>query len=177
MASDRTKALIKLISLLAAVALAVAFAIRQGNSALSSGEEQARVWFYDLSEKRLYTARADTIPPDKGVGGHPNDGVRATVVTFGTGKKPENQRIAYLATYTPELSAILSKLQQARRDKKPVATKIPDRDSDFFQTNSLVKLPEEPQWHPLNSPEGQKVTTQWRSWRGPNAEPPEICVP
>jgi hypothetical protein len=54
---------------------------------------------------------------------------------------------------------------------------MPDRESDFFVTNTLVKTESEDQWHPLNSSDGRQIVNQWRSWRGPQGQTPAISVP
>ena len=58
-----------------------------------------------------------------------------------------------------------------------MASGIPPRDSDYVQTNSLVKGPDEAEWHSSNSLEGRRVMGEWRSWRGPDGQPPVVCVP
>lgn len=169
------------IEVTAAVALtvvAVALITNRVAGFRKSGEEGATTWFYDQSEKRLYAVPRETIPPHQGIGGPSGDGVRAVVVAFRGGQGDSRQRrIAYLETYTPALKDLLEKTQAARVSGQPFNAIIPARDSDFFRTNSLVKGPEESEWHASNSPEGQQLTTAWRSWRGPDGQPPIVCVP
>jgi CPA1 family monovalent cation:H+ antiporter len=40
-----------------------------------------------------------------------------------------------------------------------------------------AKGPEETEWHASSSPEGRRVMAEWRSWRGPDGQPPVVCVP
>jgi len=144
----------------------------------SVGEEGARVWFYDQSEQRLYETPRDTVPPHKGIGGTGGDGVRAVVFAFrGQENDAAKRRIAYLETNAPELKAIFEKLRVARTEKRPYQGPMPSRDSDFFQTNTLVRLVDEPAWHPLGSPEGRRITTDWQGLRSPDGRPPVICLP
>lgn len=159
--------------------LAIGFVVRRGASFWHSGESGALVWFYDESEKQLYAAPVDIPPPHKGVGGSKNDGVRAFVVQLGSGdaKDPRTRRIAYLQTYTPELKSLLDNVQAAHASGKPFTGKIPARDSDFFQTNTLVRREQDANWHPSNTPEAKRITTEWRSWRGSNGEPPQPSTP
>ncbi len=83
---------------------------------------------------------ASTVPPDKGIGGSSGDGVRAVVVAFRAEQSdPHKWRIAYLETFTPELKDLLEKVQAARAAGRAFKGRIPARDSDYFQTNSLVK--------------------------------------
>ena len=158
--------------------VAVACVSKRIGGCRKSGEEGATIWFYDQSEKRLYEVPRDTIPPHKGIGGPSEDGVRAVVVAFRSQQSdPSKRRIAYLETYTPELKDLLDKVQAARASGQAFKGRIPARDSEYFQTNSLVKGPEETQWHASSSPEGRRVMAEWRSWRGLDGQPPVVCVP
>ena len=158
--------------------VAVGFVSKRVGGSRKTGEEGATTWFYDQSEKRLYEVPQDTIPPHKGIGGPSGDGVRAVVVAFRAEQNdPLKRRIAYLETYTPELKDLLEKLQAARASGQPFKGRMSLRDSDFFQTNSLVKGLEETEWHASSSPEGRRIMTAWRSWRGPDGQLPIVCVP
>ena len=163
--------------ILLAVASGV-FLFRQWRVAAQTGEAGASVWFYDQGEKRLYALPADTIPPHKGVGGAAGDGVRAIVVAFRAEQaNPAKRRIAYLETYSPELAQLLQRVQAARAAHRPYAGPIPSRDSDFFQTNTLVRGPDDPTWQAANTREAQRIMAEWRSWRGPDYQPLVVCVP
>jgi hypothetical protein len=159
--------------------LAITFVVRRSASLWRSGESGALVWFYDESEHQLYAAPVDIPPPHKGVCGSKKDGVRAFVVQLGTGdsKDPKTRRIAYLQTCTPELKALLDNVQAAYASGKPFRGKIPARDSDFFQTNTLVRREQDANWHPSNTPEAKRITSEWRSWRGPDGGPPQPSTP
>ena len=167
------RTLLKLGGLLLLVAGAVTLAALQFRSLGQTGDAGARVWFYDESAQRLYAAPADTIPPHKGTSGRSGDGVRAVVVTM-PGHK---QRVAYLETYSPELKAVLEEVHKAHAAKRPFAGRVPARDSDFFQTNTLVRRVDESVWHPSNSPEALAIQSEWRTWGGPGAPPPAISTP
>lgn len=159
-------------------ALALSFVSKRVNEFRKSGEEASSIWFYDLSEKRLYEVPQGTIPPHQGIGGPKGDGVHAVVVAFRADQNnPNKRRIAYLETYSPELKNLLEKVKNARATGQTFTGSIPARDSEFFQTNSLVKSPDETEWHASNSPEGQRVTTDWKTWRGPDGQQPVVCVP
>jgi hypothetical protein len=169
---------LKFLAIVAVLITASVFLYGRARSLWTTGESGASVWFYDQSEKRLYPVPSGTIAPHKGIGGQSGDGVRAVVVTFGgnRGQSPE-QRIAYLETYAPELKQILEQVRAARDAHQPFKGPIPSRDSDFFQTNTMVKRPEDASWFPSNGSEGQRVISEWRDWRGPYGEPPAISVP
>jgi hypothetical protein len=176
--SPQARTLVKVATAAALAVAAVAFVSERVEGFRKSGEESAMIWFYDQSEQRLYPVPRDTIPPDKGIGGATGDGVRAVVVAFRAERDdPRKRRIAYLETCTPELKGLLEKVQAARASGRGFKERVPARDSDYFQTNSLVKVPEETEWHPSSSPEGRRAMTAWRSWRGPDGQPPIVCVP
>jgi hypothetical protein len=174
----RNRIFLKLAVAVVLAAVALAFVGKRIGGLRKTGEEGATAWFYDQSEKRLYEVPRGTIPPHKGIGGPSGDGVRAVVAAFRAERNdPHKQRIAYLETFTPELKNMLENIQAARAAGHAFKGRIPSRNSDFFQTNSLVKGPEETEWHFSNSPEGRQVMTEWKSWRGPDGQPPVVCMP
>jgi hypothetical protein len=176
--TPRLKPLLKLTLAVLLAAIATGFVIARLNSARRLGEANGQVWFYDESEKRLYPVASDTLPPHKGIGGRKDDGARAITVAFrGEQSDPAKRRIAYLQTYAPELKALLESVRAARIAGRPFNGRIPSRDSDFVQTNTLVKAPDEGSWRSSSSVEGQKTMSAWRSWRGPDGQPPVVCVP
>jgi hypothetical protein len=161
-----------------AMLAAVGFAISRGSVFWKTGEDQAKAWFYDLSEKKLYAAPINCIPPHAGIGGKRGDGARAMVVNFGPSAASKGEsRIAYLEMYTPELKNKLEEVQASRAAGKPFAGKLPAADSDFFQSNTLVKRVDDVTWQPLNTPEGAQITSEWRAWRGKQGETPMVSVP
>jgi hypothetical protein len=167
---------------LAVVALlaigALALVIARARTFFKNGEQNAKVWFYDQSERKLYAASAEIIPPDKGIGGKKDDGVRATVVVFrAAAAAPDSRRIAYLQTYTPQLKTLLERARATRAAGQPFPGQLPSRDSDYFQTNTLVRAPGDPTWHPSSSPEAQRLMSAWRSWLGPAGQSPTLSVP
>jgi len=176
--SPQARTFLKFAAAVVLALVAVAFVSKRVGGCRKTGEDGATVWFYDQSEKRFYEVPRDTIPPHKGIGGRSGDGVRAVVVAFrGEQSDPRKRRIAYLENYTPELKDLLEKVQASRASKQAFKGRIPARDSEYFRTNSLVKRPEESEWHASSSPEGRRVMAEWRSWRGPDGQPPLVCVP
>ena len=172
------KAVLKPTAVVLLVVPALAFVISRTSSLRRTGDQNARVWFYDQSEKRLYAASPDIFPPDRGIGGKKDDGVRAIVVAFrGAQSGARSRRIAYLQTYTPELKTLLDRVRAARAAGRPFEGRVPSRDSDYFQINTLVSRPEGTEWHPSSTPEAQRIMSEWRSWRGPDGQPPVVCAP
>jgi hypothetical protein len=174
--NETTSNFLKMGAVGAALTVSIGFAVSRGGALWKSGEIQAGAWFYDLSEKKLYKAARENRPPHQGIGGKKGDGVRAVVVSWDANStKNGEKRIAYLEMYTPELKKMLEEVQAARATGKPLAP--PTQDSDFFQSNTLVKRVEDAQWQPLNTPEGAQITTEWRAWRGKNGESPMVAMP
>jgi hypothetical protein len=176
--SRRTKTFLKLAAAVLCLAAGGVLLFSRVRAASKVGEEGAQVWFYDQSEKRLYPASRDTIPPHRGIGGPKGDGVRAMVAApKGEKDLPAKGRIAYLETYTPELKKLIDDVLAARAARRPYPGKLPSRDSDFFGANTLVRRPNEPAWHAAASEEGQRITAEWRTWRGPVGQPLVLCQP
>ena len=175
---QQLKAILKLAAIVLPTLIVIAWAIHRTAGLRRTGDQNARVWFYDQSEKCLYPASPDILPPDRGVGGRKGDGVRAVVVTFrGHKNDAGNRRIAYLQTYSPELKNLLDRVCAARAAGHPFKDQIPTRDSDYFQTNTLVSRADHPTWHPACSTEGQRIMSEWRSWRGPDGQAPVLSTP
>lgn len=174
---SQTKSFFKFAAVLALGVIAGGFVFSRMRD-LRRGGERASVWFYDESQKRLYAAPDDTIPPHEGCGGKPDDGVRAVVVAFrGEERDSRKRRIAYLEIYTAELKALLEQARAARASGRVLGGQMPTRDSDYFQSHTLVRRVEESDWHAVNSAEGLRITSEWRAWRGPEGQAPVVCVP
>jgi hypothetical protein len=143
-----------------------------------SGDAGLTVWFYDQSEKRLYEMPQDAVSPDRGVGGRSGDGVRAIVVApRAEQKNPAKRRIAYLQEYTPELKNLLERIRAVRASGGEFQERMPPRNSEYFQTNTLVKRLNDVEWHRIDSPEGRMIISGWRSEAAPDGEPLVICPP
>jgi hypothetical protein len=140
-------------------------------------DSKTRVWFYDESEKALYPMPVNTVPPDKGIGGPSGDGMRAIVVGFTGYRHDRSQRkIAYLQKYSAELKQALDEVITARAAGRIFAGPVPSRQSEYFQSNTLVKRPDDSEWHPANTKEGQRIMNEWRSWQGADGSRPVICA-
>ena len=160
------------------ILVAMFFVVKRGRAFRASGEADERIWFYDQSGHRLYAVPADTLPPDDAVGGEFGDGVRAVVVAFKKNERDLRQlKIAYLESYTPELKGTLSKILAAQAAHKNYDGPVPARNSPYFQTNDLVKRLDETNWYAASSSEGQKIMSEWRSWRGPEGQRPLVSEP
>src|SRR5262245_8344375 len=61
-------------------------------------------FFYDLSEKKLFAASREALPPIRGLNDTEEDAVRAIVIcTSGNPEDAANRSIAFLEKYAPEL--------------------------------------------------------------------------
>jgi len=77
-------------------------------------------FFYDLSQKKLFAAPRETIPPMRGLDNAEEDAVRAVVVAVnGNPKDKTNRKIAYLEKYAPELKEHLAKVRDGKAEPLP----------------------------------------------------------
>jgi len=125
-------------------------------------------FFYDLSEKKLFAASREALPPITGLNDTEEDAVRAIVIcASGNPDNPANRSIAYLEKYAPELK---QSIEQVRLGKaEPMPTKL--RNGLRF-----VARVEEEKWHAANSAEGQKIMTTWNV-AGADGNYPAVCSP
>jgi hypothetical protein len=155
----------------ALVGAAVVIAIPRINSARRTGDEAAKVWFYNEKERRLYAAPRDTVSPS-------GDGVRAVVVAFSNEEKDARQcKIAYLEKYGPDLAALLERARAAHAALRIFTEAIPARASAYFQDHTFVRREAEDNWYPSGSVEGREIMSGWRTWRGPEGQRPSVSVP
>jgi hypothetical protein len=127
-----------------------------------------QTFFYDLSEKKLFAASREALPPIRGLNNMEEDAVRAVVIcSGGNANDPANRKIAYLEKYAPELK---QSLEQVRAGKaEPLPSKI--RNGYRF-----VKRAEDAEWYAANSPEGEKILNDWNV-PGPDGQSPIVCSP
>lgn len=134
----------------------------------TSGGGSEKAYFYDLSERKLFVADRSAIPPIRGLNDAQPDGVRAVVVA--TNGRPDDKaarRIAYLETNSPELK---QDLEAARANG--TAPAIARGAAQQFR---LVKRPDDRDWVPLATPEGERIVSEWTT-RGGDL-PPVVCNP
>lgn len=170
--SEHSWNVLKLVGATVVAGAAVWFAVEGYHRFSRAGESGAAVWFYDPHTQQLYRASRDTIPPDS----RNHEGVRAMVVSF-RGQEPQTPRIAYLETYGPPLKAALERVKLAQASGKALNEPPPERNSEFFRTNDLVRRVEEPEWHPAGSPAGRKIMEEWKQWRSADGREPMVCMP
>lgn len=176
--SPRTVRILKLASAGVLVVATLVFAIARFRVVGQTGEEGAQIYFYDESAQRLYAVPRDTLPPDRGIGGPGDDGVRAIVVApRATPNDKDSQRIAYLEKYTPELRRVLAEIQAARAAGRAPTIPIPPAEGDFFQRNTLVRQVDDPTWYNMLAPEAERIVAEWRTWRSADGAALVVCVP
>src|SRR5947199_7207856 len=124
-------------------------------------------FFYDMSEKKLFAASRELLPPIRGLKGNDENAVRAVVISNGNPRDKANQKIAYLEKYAPELKQHLEKVREGKAEPLPRGA----RDSFRF-----VKRVNDAEWRPVNSPEGEKILAEWNV-PGPDGKFPIVCVP
>ena len=173
--TDRVKTYVKVSVACVILGAAAVLGVTRLHSVVATGEEGAKTYFYDLSERKLYAAPRYTIPPDTGIGGESGGGVRAVVIAWRN--DAEKRRIAYLETYTPELAKVLRDVQAARASGRKYEGKAPAGDSPFVLKNTLVRREGESEWHDMTTAEGRTIVSEWQSESGPDGSPPVVCVP
>jgi hypothetical protein len=125
-------------------------------------------YFYDLSEKKLFAAPRESLPPIRGLNDAEEDAVRAVVIsTTGIPEDKSAQKIAYLEKYAPELK---QRIEQARNG---TAEPMPREARNAYR---FVKRVEDGDWRSLDSAEGQRILTEWNI-AGPDGKYPVVCVP
>lgn len=127
-----------------------------------------RVYYYDMSEGKLFAAPLESLPPIRGINDDQEDAVRAVVIsTSANPSDKSSQKIAYLEKYAPQLLAHLAEVRAGK------AEPMPSRVRDGYR---FVKRPSDPEWHTVDSPEGQKILSEWNV-PGPDGRMPGVCVP
>jgi len=155
---------------LASVALLLAAAaILVVRYARGRGDPAERGFFYDASAARIFVAARTAVPPIRGVDGPEEDGFRAVVVAPpGRTRDKSAWRVAYLEKCSPELK---SRMEAAQASGEPLAMGRMES-----QNHRFVRRPSEDAWHPMSSPEGEVILTEWTR-PGPDGATPVLCTP
>ena len=165
---DRASA-IKLVAitlLLLAAAAMIVISIRTRMS-----HSDGMVYFYDLSQQKLFPAPRSSVPPIRGIDNDELDGVRAIVISEnGNPADRKHRRIAYLEKYTPQLKAQFEAIQ---KNGATVSTSIRRED---VPASTLVRRLTDRDWYPMDSAEGEKIVAEWNI-PGPDGNYPVVCVP
>src|SRR6059036_665144 len=79
-----------------------------------------KTFFYDLSEKKLFAASREALPPIRGLNNAEEDAVRAVVISVnGNPNDKASRKIAYLEKYAPELKQHLEKVRAGQAEAMP----------------------------------------------------------
>lgn len=147
----------------AAFVAAAAIFLRRGS------QDGPQKYFYDLSERRLYTRSVTVQPPDAGVGGAPGDGYEAQVVRCPR-CAPGQQRVAYLTTLSSEL-----KQQLRAAEDSDAAAELLTR--SFVFAHTMVRTLDDPAWHALSTDEGKRIRDSWQGTCREHGEPEDVALP
>jgi len=154
--------LVLAVALLGGATFMFARFIRQGDGV------SEQTFFYDLSEKKLFAASREALPPIRGLNNTEEDAVRAVVISPNANPKDKGSRkIAYLEKYAPEFKQQLEKVRAGQADP------LPRNARNAFR---FVRRVDDAQWHTVSSPEGEKILTEWNV-AGPDGKFPVVCVP
>lgn len=125
-------------------------------SLLTGGERAEPVtsdqaWFYDLNTGKLFAAPASRVPPIAAPSGTAPDGtpagVRAYVVTYGSGNDQSEPAITYLETRAPETPA---DAYHAAHEKVGAE----------WGKGLLVRRVDDSEWVPADDPAGRAIIEQ-----------------
>lgn len=159
---------------LVAALLAVAAVLGFGYWHNQTRDTTEKVYFYDLSQQKLFGAPRASVPPIAGLNGQADGAVRAIVVTpTGNPREKKQVTIAYLEKYTPEMKTLFDSLRQAEAAGKSTAGMIPH---GMVPRSTLVRRLNETKWHFMTSPEGERIVSGWNV-PDANGRYPVVCVP
>jgi hypothetical protein len=162
------------LKLSAGLLLAIMAAVLVFRALRPGPDSEGMVYFYDLSEQKLFPAPRASVPPIRGINNEEADGVRAIVVSdSGDPRDRKRQRIAYLEKYTPQLK---TQFEAARKRSAEVPALGGSLRREDVPANTLVRRLADKEWFPMNSPEGEKIVTDWNV-PGPDGAYPSVCVP
>jgi ABC-type glycerol-3-phosphate transport system substrate-binding protein len=140
----------------------------------SSPEGEALEFFYDESEKKLFTAPTGSIPPIKGINDDQLDGVRAIVIAPKGQRDDESaHRIAYLEKWSPQLKQHMEAASKAKAAGHTVPN-IVDRSQRKF--HQFIRRADSPQWYTMNTDEAAKIMATLRT-KDEQGKIPDICTP
>jgi hypothetical protein len=127
-----------------------------------------KTFYYDLSEKKLFSASRELVPPIRGLNNSEEDAVRAVVISKnGNANDKSGRTIAYLEKFAPELRESIAKARAGKGEPMPRGAR------DSFR---LVKRVDDAQWHAASTPEGQAIINGWNV-AGPDGKFPVVCIP
>jgi len=150
-------------------ALAILFFVLLGPS-----NREALQYFYDESEQQLFTARADSIPPIKGINDDQFDGVRAIVIApEGKCGDKSAHRIAYLEKWSPQFKQHLEAVARAKAHGQAMPN-IVDRSQRQF--HRFVRREDSAQWYSMNTDQAAKIVAALRT-KDDQGRIPEPCTP
>lgn len=137
--------------------------------------QEPEIYFYDLSEKRLFAAPQSAVPPIQGLNDDELDAVRAVVISpSGDCHNKESLKIAYLERYSLEMKRQFETMQsQGENHPGEIVGNI--RRSEA-QSHTLVKRLDDDQWYPMTSDEALKIVSEWQV-KGPHGRYPTVCRP
>jgi hypothetical protein len=135
-------------------------------------EKSAGVYFYDLSEGRLFVAPPSSVPPIEGLNKGQHDAVRAVVIaTNGDCADKKARGIAFLEKYSPQLKQQIEAVQKAGPAAGSLKLEIGRGEAG---DHIFVRRLSEDKWYTRASPEGQKIMIEWQ---GEGPKMPALCIP
>jgi hypothetical protein len=128
-----------------------------------------KAFFYDLSERKLFTGPRTKVPPTKGLHGPEEDAVRAVVVsTNGKATDRRSWKIAYLEKYSDEAKRQMEQAQAGGAS--------PTLNRTEMLAHRFVKRVSDSQWYPMYTPEAERIVSDW-AVPGADGTTPVVCAP
>jgi len=176
--APRQKSRAELLKLLVAVSMIGGASVLLFRFVREQRPPEELAYYYDLSEQTLFTAPRTLVPPVRGLNDPAEDAFRAVVIsTSGNPRDKASLKIAYLEKYSPEFKEQVEAMQKAQADGAAAPPRPKTRiDRVAAQAHRFVRRLTDLEWHPLNSPEAEKIMTEWQA-AGTNGREPVVCVP
>ena len=126
-------------------------------------------FFYDVSEKKLFTADRKQAPPIVGINDKQMDAYRAVVIsTNGNVQDKASWKISYLEMYSPELK---KQIETAQSGGPP-----PAMERSSAQGHRFVRRLTDTRWYSMDSAEAERIVNEWLT-SGPGGSPAAVCTP
>lgn len=136
--------------------------------------DEPQSYFYDLSAQTLFVAPKSSVPPIQGIDDEKEDAVRAVVVALdGRCDNPTSRSIAYLEMFSPELKKQFEAFRSSESGSQPPT---PAMSRSQAKAHHFVRLPDEAEWHPIDSKKGIAITEGWNA-NAQSESTSSVCVP
>ncbi len=167
---NRNSAVVSIVAVVVIIVV-LALSIRSFMGGGSTTGVPSRAYYWDTSNGTLHIRPMTDYPPLTGATGKPTL-VQAYFYACGS---CSDKKLAYLQEYSPQAKAMLDKMIKGGQAGKPGGFSPMAEEAMMSQNSVLVRSPAKGSpWVPLNSPQGQQVTTPPTC---PGSQTLKICSP